>query len=191
MVERRLSSPQEIKEKYFKVGVVIFVFNQKGEVLLVRENLTELSTGKKSGDLSVICETSEEKESWEESVIRGLKEELGIDFREGNNFFQINPRRCFLGESVFMNGILVRVVTIHWSGEDKVLLSAVGDGEVSVVGWEKPENLLSYPLRIGVRKVLQECLDEGLIGRNIEDFSRKNFLPLSISNLKQIREDFQ
>lgn len=190
MVERRLSSPQEIKEKYFKVGVVIFVFNQKGEVLLVRENSTELSTGKKAGDLSVICETSKEKESWEETVIRGLEEELGIDFEGEENFFQIDPEDCFLGEGVFVKGILVRVVTIHWSGEDKVLLSAVGDGEVSVVGWEKPENLLSYPLRIGVRKVLQECLDEGLINRNIEDFSRENFLPLSISNLKQIRKIF-
>jgi len=189
MVERHISSPQEIKEKYQKVGVVIFVLNQNREILVVRENLSDSSTGKESGSFGVVCETSKEEEVWEETVIRGLTEELGIDFQEIPRVFKIDPESCFLGESLFVEGVLARVATVYFAGDSDKLLSTAGGGEVSMAGWEKPENLLSYPLRIGVRKILEECLEEGLIGRGGE-ILEENFKPLSVVNLRTITEGF-
>lgn len=188
MVERRLSSLQEIKEKYQKVGVVIFVLNQKGEVLVVREESPNPITGKESGDFGVVCETSKEGEGWEETVIRGLGEELGINLQEMEDVFRIDTERCFLGESLFVEGVLARVVVVHWKGEKEMLLSMADNTEVSVAGWEKPENLPSYPLRIGVRKILDECLKEGLLGGSSCTVSDENFEPFSITNLKTLSE---
>lgn len=188
MVERRLTSFQEAKEKYRKTGVVVFVLNQEGNALVVRENSEESVTGKEKGSLGVICETSQEGEGWEGTVIRGLKEELGIDSRQTSNI-KIDPEHCFLGESLFVEGVLARVAIVHWVGNDDVLLSASGDGEVTPVGWEKPKDLVSRPLREGVKKILQECLDEGLIEK-AKGISRENFLPLSTLNLKKTEEKF-
>ncbi|PJE67218.1 hypothetical protein COU95_03690 [Candidatus Shapirobacteria bacterium CG10_big_fil_rev_8_21_14_0_10_40_9] len=190
MVERRLSSPQEIRERYQKVGVVIFVLNQEGEVLVVRERSPNLITGKESGDFGVVCETSKEGEGWEETVIRGLTEELGINPQEMEDVFRIDTERCFLGESLFVEGVLARVVVVHWKGEKEMPLSMADNNEVSVAGWEKPENLLSYSLRIGVRKILQECLNEGLLEKNFL-VSEENLLPLSVNNLTRIERFFE
>lgn len=186
MVERRVSSPQEIKEKYQKAGVVVFVLNQSGEILMVRENLNDSTTGKESGTFGVVCETSDEGEDWEETVIRGLMEELGISLQETPSVFRISPDSCFLGESLFVDGVLARVATVYFTGDSDKLLSTAGGGEVSIVGWEKPENLLSYPLRIGVRKILEECLEEGLIGRG-GGVLEENLQPLSLINLRTMR----
>lgn len=188
MVERQLTSSQEVKEKYRKTGVVVFVLNQEGNTLVVRENSENQVTGKEKGSFGVVCETSREEEGWESTVIRGLREELGIDSRQTTNV-KIDPEHCFLGESLFVEGVLARVAIVHWAGNDDVLLSASGDGEVTVVGWEKPEDLLSRPLREGVRKILQECLDEGLLEKT-KGPSRKDFLPLSTFNLKSTEENF-
>jgi len=65
MVERKISSSQDIKEKYQKSGIVIFIMSQEGEILLVKENTANPTTGREIGNYGVICETSNENEDWE------------------------------------------------------------------------------------------------------------------------------
>lgn len=191
MIERRISSFQEIMERYKKVGVVIFLVNSEGKILVVQEHSENPITGKETGTFGVVCETSREGEEWGETVIRGLAEELGIDPRVEKEVFKIDPRGCFLGESLLIEGILARVVVVHWRGNDRELLLAKGDGEVSIVGWERPESLISYPLRTrkGVKEVLQECLVEGLL-RGLSPIPEEALRPLSVTTLKEITEDF-
>ena len=191
MVERKISSSQEIKEKYQKSGIVIFIMSQEGEILLVKENTANPTTGREIGNYGVICETSNENEDWETTTIRGLKEELGIDPGIENNYLKIDPKNCFLGESLFVDGVLARVVVTRWMGDKEKISSLTNDGEISIVGWEKPENLFSYPLRVGVKKVLEECLQEGLLKTNSQTINNnESFLSLSVNNLKQIAQDF-
>jgi len=190
MVERCISSPQEIAERYKKVGVVIFLVNSEGKILLVQEHSENPNTGKESGTLGVICETSREGERWEETVVRGLSEELGIDPGVEKEVFMIDPEGCFLGETLFIEGVLARVIVIHWRGDDRELFSAKGDGEISIVGWERPAFLISSPLKIrrGVEKVIQECLAGGLLEGLT--FNRGILKPLSVTNLEEITESF-
>jgi len=189
MVERKISSSQEIKEKYQKSGIVIFIMSQEGEILLVKENTANPTTGREIGNYGVICETSRENEDWEETVIRGIKEELGIDPEIENSYLKIDPKNCFLGESLFVDGVLARVVVAKWIGDKDDISFVKNDGEVSVVGWEKPENLLSYPLRNGVRKILGECLREGLLKEDYLNI-HESLSSLSVNNLKQATQNF-
>ncbi|MCK4588563.1 NUDIX hydrolase [Candidatus Woesebacteria bacterium] len=187
MVERCLSNNEEIKEKYQEVGVVVFVFNEEGEILVIKENTQNLVTRKNVGDYGVICETTKEGESWEETVMRGLEEELGLAHAELASIFEINPEHCFLGESLFVESVLARVVVVHLV-EMELPLGDVNVSEISVIGWEKSENLLSYQLRAGVRNVLQKCLEMDLLQKE-SLVGKKDFLPLSVENLRIITQD--
>lgn len=163
MIERRITPSGEIKERYLKVGVVAFILNEKGEVLVVRENFGGEITKKNAGEFGVLSETSQEGENWQQTLMRGLQEELGLTSDKIKDSFIFNPNYCFLGETVFVEGVLARVVVIGCRG-DIFTKGQVGNvGEVSVIGWERPEQLLSYPLRIGVRNVLERCLNEELL----------------------------
>ncbi len=183
MVERRLSTDREARERYQKVGVVVFILNELGEVLVVRENSANLDTGKRVGEYGVICETSNGGETWEETVIRGLGQELGIEPDQVSTFFRVSPDESFLGESPFVDGVLARVVAIRWVGQAD-FTSFSGDGEVSIVGWEKPGNLPFYRLRAGVRKILGECLEGRVLART-GSIPQENLLPLSVDSLRQ------
>ncbi len=182
MIERKISSDIEIKEKYQKVGVVIFVLNKDGEILLLRENTQNTVTGKTPGEYGVVCETSQEAEDWKETVIRGFKEELGID-PEVDDILKIDPKSSFLGETLFVEGVLARALVVYWTKEKDMIFSFVGDGEIEIVGWKHIEDFSSYNLRTGVRNVLQSCLKHNLLQDRLH-FSEENLLPLSIQNLE-------
>lgn len=182
MVERKLSQDVEIAEHYRKVGVVVFIFNNHGELLLLQERGKVHDTdGAKTGDFSVICETANPKEDWAANVVRGIQEELGQEVLATGRF-AVDPQRCFVGESIFGPGVLARVAILHYIGEPDDLLSASGDGEVVVVGWQKPQELLKYPLRSGVRKILKECIN----GREFRevDAAHDRLVPLSLGTLR-------
>lgn len=184
MIERRLSSDEEVREKYQKVGVVIFVSNLKGEILVVQEHLDFPETQIKPGDYSVVCEASMEGEGWEETVIRGLTEELGFGKPELEEHFKFDPETSFLGEGLFLDDVLARVIVVYYTGDLGTLLSKTGDGEVTVVSWEQPQNLISYHLRTGVRRILSECLRDNLL-ENLERPSTKGLIPLTLENLNK------
>jgi len=146
----------EVKEKCEKRGVVAFIFNRKGEVLLVRENSGRKDTGGIEGSYGVICETANEGETCWQTFRRGVLEELGLDPQQ-MVLFRIDPEGSFLGETLFMEGVLAQVVAVGWTGDESTLLSTQGDGEVTPVGWVRTENLANYQLRPGVRNVLEAC----------------------------------
>ncbi len=159
----KLSPQEEVKELYKKIGVVVFILNSRGQILVLQENKVNPETAKVAGEFSVLCETSEGDESWSETVVRGLKEELGLGTDQIFEHFDLDPEKCFLGETLFVDGVLARLVLARYKGPDDLFFSLSGDGEVNVIGWENPENLCAFDLRVGVRKVLSECLAGGLL----------------------------
>lgn len=162
-IEKKLTPNHEIKEKYKKVGVVAFVINDTREVLVMRENSSKASTAKEAGECGVLCETSEGDESWMETLMRGFREELGIDGQKVSELLKIDPDNNFLGEGLFVEGVLARVCTIGWRGSREEALKLTGDGEVSVVGWSRIEDLSTLNLRSGVRNILNQCLEQDLL----------------------------
>ncbi len=162
-IEKKLTPNHEIKEKYKKVGVVAFVINNDGEVLVVQENSSKASTVKKAGECGVLCETSEGDESWMETLMRGFREELGIDGQNARELLEIDSEENFLGEGLFVEGVLARVCTVGWRGSKEEAMKLTGDGEVRVVGWSRIEDLSALNLRPGVRNILNQCLEQDLL----------------------------
>lgn len=182
MVERILSGEREVAERYRKVGVVVFVFNNREEILLLEERGKAHDTdGARIGDFSVICETANHGEDWAENIVRGIQEELGTEVLESGRF-AVDTQRCFIGESVFGPDVLARVAVLHYMGNPNDIFSATGDGEVAVVGWQKQQELLNYPLRSGVRKILEECIKGGHF-KNIAR-TQNQLVPLSLDSLR-------
>lgn len=181
MAERfRLTPEDEVRREYRKAGVVVFIFNEEENVLLLRENTSNDATEKEAGKYGVLCETSLERERWEATVIRAFKEELGMGERDINETLRIDPKSCFLGEKLFVPGVLARTCVVNWVGRADRVFEFRGDGEVDIVGWEKLENLRSYPLRTGVENVLKQCLEEGVFQKSV---TLEELVPISIGSL--------
>lgn len=166
MFEKNLSSDSEIKDKFSRVGVVVFIRSESGHILVLKENQEERTTQKKMGELSVVCETANPGENWAQTVVRGIEEELGIAPELQERLFMVPTGECFLGETLFVESVLARVVVVDFVGSPDLFVPGTNLGEMTVVGWEKPDVVLAnYSLRQGVRKVLGECLDNGLLKR--------------------------
>lgn len=181
MVERKLSETSELERHYKKIGAVVFIVNNQGEILLVQNNGVHDTDSGQIGDFGVPCETAKRGEDWASNVIRGIQEELG----EGvlaDGHFAVNPDKCFLGESVFGPEVLARVVLLHYTGEPSRLIGASGDGEVVAVGWRKPQEFFQYPLRPGVRRILEECINEGDFDQALPPTER--LVPLLLESLR-------
>ncbi|KKU12208.1 MAG: hypothetical protein UX17_C0054G0010 [Parcubacteria group bacterium GW2011_GWC2_45_7] len=186
MAERfRLTPEDEVRRKYRKTGVVVFVFNEEDNVLLLRENTSNQATGKEAGKYGVLCETSRERERWEETVIRAFREELGMGEKNINETLRIAPKNCFLGEKLFVPGVLARTCAVNWAGRADRIFDFRGDGEVEIVGWEKLVNLMTYPLRTGVENVLKQCLEEGVFQKT---WTPEELVPISIGSLGMATE---
>lgn len=178
-IEKRLTPDTTAKSLYQKVGVVVFIINNEGQVLLLQEKISKASTAKRVGEYGVLCETSEDGESWAETTMRGFREELGIDDQRASELLKVDSQNTFLGEGLFIEGVLARVCVVNWNGDRENALKLSGDGEVVVVEWMKIQKLSALNLRQGVRNILNQCLEQDLL-----DMNRFNFLiPLSVANL--------
>lgn len=180
MIEKVLTPDSEVRQKYAKMGVVAFIKNPDGQVLLLQEKQTKRETGKNSGDVSVLCETSENGESWGETLVRGIKEELDVDYIHQSTLFGISNKFGYLGETIFVERVLARVAVVHFVGPVDYFAPGTDLGEVAVIGWESPNKLAEYNLRLGVRNVLNKCLDV------LEDGVTSNLWPLSIAYLHMV-----
>lgn len=179
MVERKLTSETK---SFRKTGVVIIILNQEGQILTFLETAPRDTDGSSAGNFSVTCETTNPGENWADTVIRGLKEELGGEMAESGVLY-MDPDSSFLGESLFSPNVLARVVVLYYTPYDNQILNADGDGETIVVGWASPNELLRYPLRPGVKKILQECLANGCFPTRPSLDTK--LLPLSAAALRE------
>lgn len=181
MAERfRLTPEDEVRRKYRKAGVVVFVFNGEENVLLLKENTSNDATEKEAGKYGVLCETSIEGERWEKTVIRAFREELGMEKKDINEILRVDPKSCFLGEKLFVPGVLARTCAVNWTGRADRVFEFQGDGEVVIVGWKKLGDLRFYPLRTGVENVLKQCLEEGVFQKS---GTLEELVPISIGSL--------
>ncbi len=140
-------------EQYMTRGVVHFVLDKSGRVLSVRERRSKECTGKKAGDLSVLCETTEIGETVIDTLSRGLTEELGLKAEDTGTL-----RTEYMGGCEFIPGVWADVfksTVIDPGLLQKRILEKNGDGEVEEFVWQTPQSLLeSQDLRPGVRNVL-------------------------------------
>ena len=65
----------------------------------------------------MLCETSEDGEGWGETLVRGIKEELGVDYIYQPTLFSIGKKDGYLGETIFVEGVLARgdSYSFYWS----------------------------------------------------------------------------
>lgn len=182
--ERKLTDDIEAREKFRKIGVVVFIRNLHGQILLTRENKTHDTDGGIVDQYSVLCETSEDGEDWAETLLRGLKEELG-DGGENENFV-IDPYHSLVGESLFAKDVLARVVVIYYIKDPNQIFSSKGDGETTPLGWFYLHQFDSADvikrLRPGVRGILNECIKKSVF--TPDPF--RDFVSLSLDNLRNL-----
>lgn len=186
MIELCLT-PDDVAAQYFtKHGVVLFIINTEGELLVTREKTNKPETQKVAGDISVVCETSEPDEAWPDTLLRGMREELGLTDDQIMANFVMDPDTCFAGEALFLDDVLARVVIVGFTGNLQELSTHNGDGEIEIVGWRPPTELDQSTLRTGVQRILNACLESWLFedgGKSAESQS----VPLSLANLAQVK----
>ena len=185
MLEKKISSDDEVIRRYRKVGVVVFVVADDGKILLLKENGSNPDTAKGQGEYGVLCETSRLHEVWTDTVMRGFSEELGLGEGKAREALAIDLNTSYLGETSFVEGVLARVLAVGWRRGKQEALQLEGDGEISVVGWESIDGLGRYNLRRGVRNVLNDCLENGLL-ETVHRLTMSTLIPLSIGSLGMI-----
>src|SRR4030042_3258127 len=158
MLERKTSSDTEISVNYKKYGVVLFIFGESGNVLVLKEKTSNPENEKLAGNLSVLCETSETGENWKDTVMRGIREELSLTDEQVSDLVQFGED-SYLGECDFIEHMLARVVKAKC--DERKLLEVVRDNEeVEIMGFMPIDTLLDQNTRLGVRNVIANTISE-------------------------------
>lgn len=143
-----------------KDGTVLFV-TSGGRVLIVKEKTDKVSTGKYQGQIGVVCETRDSSfESDEETLLRGIEQELGVKKQEISQYFQKNSQ-SYRGSCIFIPGVIAHVYSLECKDPDGLVekMKKSGDGEVEFFGWLALSELNNLQnknkLRPGVENVLK------------------------------------
>lgn len=81
ILETRITHPDRPEYSSYEQGVAILIFNTKGEILLGKEAYEDARYGRKRGQFNILTETREPGERIKETVKKGLKQELGVEYR--------------------------------------------------------------------------------------------------------------
>ena len=187
-MENIISSEERIAELYRKHGVVVFIFNPNGNVLVTQETMSRESTGKSVGDYGVLCETTEPGEFVATTVVRGVSEELGVEEIQQAAMFTFNPENCYLGETMFIEGVLARVFVLHANESYDFRPNQEFSDEIEIAGWFNLQELSDLQLRPGVKNVLEDMSNSGL---QLEAVTLEDPVPLTRDNLLQVLSGFK
>jgi isopentenyldiphosphate isomerase len=188
-MENIISSEEKIAELYRKHGVVVFIFDPDDNVLVTKEVTAQESTGKSVGDYGVLCETTEPGEFVATTVIRGIREELGVEEEQQETKFSISQENGYLGETIFIEGVLARVFLLHANESYNFSPSQEFSDEVEIAGGFSLNELSVLQLRSGVRNVLDDISRSGLqLHINAPDDA---LVPLTRENLLQVLSGFK
>lgn len=181
-MERGLTNDSELRERYRTLGVVLFIFNSDGQILTTIENQEYEETQIRPGQFSVVCESAEIGETIPQTVVRGLKEELGLSETEIEDNFFIDLHESFLGEIQFLEHACARVFAIYCNCDIDQLKEREKDNEIEILGWTNPEALVQNGnLREGVRNVLSVCLRHNSFSQFLDGDDQ--LLQLNLANL--------
>lgn len=182
MEERNQGFQADHQEPYIKQGVVVFIQDPEGNIFTIVERENKALTEKREGEVSVICETTDDGENWSTTLERGFQEELGVEIEALSDLLGINPESSMLGRMRFVDGVEATVVRIHCS-DVKVFGQRIRPSPEILPGdWMDPESILALPnLRTGVRNVLTRCSQRGVVR-----FSRNNLVPLTTQSLSTL-----
>lgn len=160
-VERLHYLPERLLKEtgIFKVGVVVMVVNQRGEVWVNRE----ISKKSVKGQIAPLCETRREGEFIWQNTQAALVEEMGVTQEDTGDFFW-DDKVSYGGRFSFPEGnkvIHADLVLLLYTGNKKTFISR---NEVEPVGWRDPAELLENPdFRSGPKPAIQFVLEHGLI----------------------------
>lgn len=165
-MERRVTLPKEVEKQYDHSGVVAFIFDSKGRILVTRERedketAFERGTPKKPDQLGVITETREPDEIWQTTIIRSFKEELGLDPKEvfGKGLLQVT-NNTYIGETLFREGVLATVTQWYCPDTEALLKNVKPNPDLDVLGFFQIDMFeKSGNIRHGVKRVLDEYMD--------------------------------
>lgn len=149
------------RSKSKKFGVAVFVFDDSGRIFTIREKEANVSTGKKPGEYSVVCETREGGEDWEQNTRRGLQEELGIPEDCLSEIFDFPS--AVVWETGFVDGVWATVVKLHCKNTYLLKDSLAKNNEpdnVEVTGWMTKEEFEKSALRAGVANILKKFIND-------------------------------
>lgn len=162
-IDRSWCSP----ELGIKKDGILLIISHQGKVLVVEEKTNKVLTGKTKGEIGVICETRDSKnEDNQETILRSIKEELGVKKEEMSYYFQKHSLN-YLGIYNFIPGILAHTFTLKCTNPEGLAkkIEKNGDGEIGFVGWwtldqlKNPQN--GRKIRLGVRNVIESISNFG------------------------------
>jgi len=149
------------QEGYVGGGVVSFVSNGKGQILLykVPKSREKAHIGRFSGQLNSMVETAGNDEDFEDNLKRGLEEELGII----ENIEIINYRETDYGKPLANgNKILARCCVVKWDG-DVSTITFNNQQEGGQWDWYDIDTVLGYEIEPNIRPILEKYILEGLL----------------------------
>ncbi len=161
-------NPLQTEKTYEAEGVVILLFNPEGKVFLVAEKEDNPKSLKKKDELGVPCETMKEGESYMETAIRGLKEELGLSMADIMENIRVEDNnRSYLGKTPFRDGkCLAHIVALHVLDQRKFELKVNADNEVEYGGWDWLETAVAANPQSRIHVFLSPFVgQEGLLNR--------------------------
>jgi len=192
-MEKRTTPTEAVTELYNHSGVVVFIFDSQGRLLITREKHNketayERGSLRKPDQLGLFTETRESdiNEKWADTILRGLKEEFGFEESDIESLLELDLSKSYIGETSFRESCLASVLQVKCKNPQLFLKSIVPNTEIDVIGWISPEHFLkaSENIRFGVKKVLGEVsnLDFGKFSDNLVTFTKSNLEKLYSMN---------
>ena len=174
-MEKRYVSPEIAERKYAAAGLMIFIFNDKNEVFVLKEKQTTKTHNE--GDKGVPCETKEKGEKWQDCLRRVFEEEFGISWKDVCGMVYFNPESVCVRQGGSMSigedesTVLATTLKLYCSQPDKLIELAKKNDEVETVGWRS----LSYlrgkqDLRQDVWRVMEESILSGTLSKDGSNF---------------------
>ncbi|HUC94398.1 MAG TPA: NUDIX domain-containing protein [Candidatus Saccharimonadales bacterium] len=190
-MEKRTTPTEVVAELYNHSGVVVFIFDPIGRLLITREKHDkETAYGRgslrKPDQLGLFTETREIGEHWVDTFFRGLYEEFGLDDDQIQSLLELDLSQSFIGETKFRESCLASVLQIKCKDPQLFLNTIKPNTEIDVIGWISPDFFLkaSKNIRFGVKKVLGEIggPDFGKFSDNLVTFTKFNLEKLYSMN---------
>jgi len=186
-MEKTITPVEEVEEKYRHSGVVVYIFDQKGRILVTRERhdketAFERGALRKPDQLGIYTETREDGENWQTAFIRGVEEEFGLDKERCSQLFRLDPDNSYLGEALFREGVLATVIQIKCVDTKRFLKEVEPKEELDVIGFlpvpflRKAEKNIRY----GVKRTLNELIGSNEFGKMAEE----DVIPLNKDSLE-------
>lgn len=139
-------------------GVALVIFNTEGEMLLLNQSDCDDTYGRTVGQWNILTETREEGEYVEDTMKRGILEELGKELKE----FWVLPdtyrETNGIYEEIMGYPFIFRCLCLLYTGDPRISASEKfhsKTGEIQSYQWVSWDSLHEQPMEIGAYLVVE------------------------------------